>query len=579
MNTRIVISSLLMLLSGWLGAQCPDCTPDEGCISPDGFPTICPEVIPTATANSYYEEVLTFFLPAEFTDPDSGIPATLNQVTITSVTGLPLGIDFTQSSPDGIYYPADGDNLGCATLCGTPILPGDYTITITALVGTTVFGLPFTATESFTRPFTVVPGASGTASFSASAVAGCGQLEVDFVALVDGAPNPTAWSWDFGNGNTSSDLAPPTQTYTTPGDYQVTLETVVSSWQLTELTLTSLADGWAGDIEELTTGFSPDPYFVVLDGAGNPVYTSDAFVDQNEGTWTGLAVDLPNPPYSIQVWDQDNGGLFGSSDDNLGTAPITLTEGIQSFTSADPAGSNGFATLALTPITVVNDTVDVQVFPLPELEMLLQDDTAYVLDPQVTGVLWLLNGDTLEVDNPLAVPLSGWGVYQAELSNSFGCTAWIEPLVQCPDFELTWDGEWLTAAPGMASYTWFFNGLEVEGETGNTLEATTPGNYAVTITTDYGCTYTPSIYTVSVGVDELAHGLRVFPNPTQGWLHVELKTPANVLRLRTLTGAVVLEVAVPGTRHQLNLNGWTPGVYLLEAETATGAVSSRVVVQ
>ena len=149
MNTRIVISSLLVLLSGWLGAQCPDCTPDEGCISPDGFPTICPEVIPTATANSYYEEVLTFFLPAEFTDTDTGIPATLNQVTVTSVVGLPLGINFTLSSADGVFYPSEGDNLGCATLCGTPILPGDYTITITALVSTSVFGIPITATQSF----------------------------------------------------------------------------------------------------------------------------------------------------------------------------------------------------------------------------------------------------------------------------------------------------------------------------------------------------------------------------------------------------------------------------------------------
>ena len=579
MNTRIVISSLLVLLSGWLGAQCPDCTPDEGCISPDGFPTICPEVIPTATANSYYEEVLTFFLPAEFTDTDTGIPATLNQVTVTSVVGLPLGINFTLSNADGVFYPSEGDNLGCATLCGTPILPGDYTITITALVSTSVFGIPITATQSFSRPFSVDPGASGTTSFSASAVAGCGTLDVDFEAFIDGAPNPTSWNWDFGNGNTSNQFSPPTQSYTAPGNYPVTLETVVSSWQLTEVSLTSMAGGWSGDIEELTTLFSPDPYFVLLDAANNPVFTSSVIIDQNDGNWSGLSVDLPNPPYSLQIWDQDNGAPFGSSDDYLGAASISLTEGIQAFASEDPSGSNGFVSLALVPVTVVNDTVDVQVFPLPELELLVQNDTAYVLDPEITGGLWLLNDDTLAVDNPLAVPLNGWGVYQAELTNSFGCTGWIEPIVICPEFALNWDGETLSAAPGLATYTWFFNGLEVEGETGHTLPATTPGNYAVTITTDYGCTFTTEVYTVQVGVQEYSVRMHMYPNPVTDWLHVELDAPARAFRVLSLTGALVLEVPTPGTRHQLNLNGWTPGVYLLEAETAKGAVRSRVVVQ
>ena len=579
MNTRIVISSLLMLLSGWLGAQCPDCTPDEGCISPDGFPTICPEVIPTATANSYYEEVLTFFLPAEFTDTDTGIPATLNQVTVTSVVGLPLGINFTLSNADGIFYPSEGDNLGCATLCGTPILPGDYTITITALVSTSVFGIPITATQSFSRPFSVDPGASGTTSFSASAVAGCGTLDVDFEALIDGAPNPTSWNWDFGNGNTSNQFSPPTQSYTAPGNYSVTLETVVSSWQLTEVSLTSMAGGWSGDIEELTTLFSPDPYFVLLDAANNPVFTSSVIIDQNDGNWSGLSVDLPNPPYSLQIWDQDNGAPFGSSDDYLGAASISLTEGIQAFASEDPSGSNGFVSLALVPVTVVSDTVDVQVFPLPELELLVQNDTAYVLDPEITGGLWLLNDDTLAVDNPLAVPLNGWGVYQAELTNNFGCSGWIEPIVICPEFALNWDGETLSAAPGMATYTWFFNGLEVEGETGYTLPATTPGNYAVTITTDYGCTFTTEVYTVQVGVQEYSVRMQMYPNPVTDWLHVELDVPARTLRVLSLTGALVLEVPTPGLRHALNVNPLTPGVYLIEAETAQGTVRSRVVVE
>lgn len=58
------------------------------------------------------------------------------------------------------------------------------------------------------------------ANFTGTPLSGCSPLIVVFQDLSTG--NPTSWSWDFGNGNTST-LQNPTASYFTPGTYTVQL--------------------------------------------------------------------------------------------------------------------------------------------------------------------------------------------------------------------------------------------------------------------------------------------------------------------------------------------------------------------
>ncbi|MDB5191300.1 MAG: hypothetical protein JWQ96_863 [Segetibacter sp.] len=64
------------------------------------------------------------------------------------------------------------------------------------------------------------------ANFSADVVSGCAPLVVKFADLSTG--NPTAWSWDLGNG-TISTVKNPVTTYVTPGIYSITLTATNSS--------------------------------------------------------------------------------------------------------------------------------------------------------------------------------------------------------------------------------------------------------------------------------------------------------------------------------------------------------------
>jgi PKD repeat protein len=59
-----------------------------------------------------------------------------------------------------------------------------------------------------------------TADFSTSVSIGNAPLDVSFGDV--SSQMPTTWSWDFGDGGTSTDQNPNHQ-YTTPGDYTVSL--------------------------------------------------------------------------------------------------------------------------------------------------------------------------------------------------------------------------------------------------------------------------------------------------------------------------------------------------------------------
>ena len=67
---------------------------------------------------------------------------------------------------------------------------------------------------------TKTSGQAPVANFNGSPLSGCSPLIVSFTDLSSG--NPTSWSWNFGNGNTST-LKNPTASYFTPGSYTVTL--------------------------------------------------------------------------------------------------------------------------------------------------------------------------------------------------------------------------------------------------------------------------------------------------------------------------------------------------------------------
>jgi PKD repeat protein len=577
------ICTLLAILcfSVFLKGQCTDCTPDETCINDINFPQVCPEVMPVATSGEAYDEQMTFFLPSEVTDPESGLTVDLIEVVITSVDGLPFGLDYIMNYANNTYYPSDGDTWGCAT----PLIAGEYEGSINAHVTTLAFGFEVEIDQPFLSVFTVLQGEGGTGSFGYDNFAGCGSMDVNFEALIDGNPQPTTWEWDFGNGNVSSAKIPATQTYTGAGDYLISLQTDVYENVITSVLISGVAGGWSGDIEELTTLQNPDPYFVIYNINGVAVYTSSTISDATSGAWTGLSVSLSDPPYTISFFDEDS----FSDDDYLGNTDVPNTEGTIIF---DADGTQGSLTIGLQPGESFYDETTLTVFPAPNAEFTVDEDsnTLVYADTTLVSYLWFANGDTIsdQVDSLLVMSNNG-GVYQAYVSNVYGCDGWSSEYVHCPEISIQVDSETseLSVVDIFESYQWFYNGLAIDGATASFIFAYDPGNFSVQVTTDYGCESMSEVLTITT-VEErnsLADVL-LFPNPSSGRVNIQGWSMENSGTLAVMLYDITGKISFSET---LNVNGQfseifdlshlPKGLYMLNLNQGNYTYSTRLILQ
>ncbi|HRD52353.1 MAG TPA: PKD domain-containing protein [Flavobacteriales bacterium] len=565
-------------------AQCPGCSPDLSCTVDPAFPVLCPETAPEATVGQYYEEDFTFWMPANFTDPGSGFAVTLLQLTVTGVSGMPFGLQFTTNSPTGVYYPQDNE-FGCARICGTPFGAGEFTVTISVVANVSASGITLDVPTSFPVILTVLPGAGGNTSFSYAPTSGCGSVTATFQALIDGSPSPTSYAWDFGNGNTSTAAQPPPQLFTPDGVYQVSLQTTIGGYVLQTVDLVSVNGNWCGDVEEPNlpligcTG-SPDPYFVLTNASGG-TYTSSAFSDVFTGLWTDLNLLLDNPPYSISFYDED----VVSGDDLLGTYNIPITgDGTYFFNVA--GGTAGSLVITNEPQQVFNDTALVTVFSLPEV-VLTQNQTTSELcatDSGLASYTWLLDGQPVpDETGPCLLP-SGPGVWQVVGFNGFGCSDTSNAIVVCPVFSIAQNGNVLFVPSGYATYAWTYNGAPISGSSPFVF-LQGDGLYGVVVDAGNGCTLTLTFLWDTTGLPEASvtdRRMEVFPVPSDGLLNVVadgLQSNLAIIQVLDPSGRLVHErraQVVQGRLREALALQLAPGAYSVRINDGSRAMARRV---
>ena len=518
---KTTLSTLLFIfLILNLNAQCPDCEPDTTCIGDTG-PMMCPEFVPDGTANEYYEEVITFYMPYNFNDPETGASVTLNEVVVTNVQGIPLGLDYTINDEDLTYYPSEGEEWGCVTLCGVPLLPGVYEGTIFITAQAEAFGIPVEVNEQFVIQMIIYEGDGTNNSFSYNQLSGCEEAVIHFEGLIDASPQVTTWDWDFGNGNLSDQQIPPDQIYSEPGEYTVSLQTNIYNQEITQIDLNSLSGGWSGDVEELIEAFSdPDPYFTITDGGGFVIYTSSTADNTSSNTWTGLSIAINEPPYNINFYDED----AISADDFLGSYEISSEPGSQYFNVN--SGTSGFVDVGLVlDLEFYNEeTVTIHENPDPIFVIDEIEDIMTFEDASLVAFDWYYNGELLDAENNSSINMD-WGVYFCEVTNEWGCSAISDEYINCPNFVLTFDpnDEVLAAPIGFESYQWYLNGDPIDGATENNLNTSEYGAYYVSITTDYGCEYdSPEYLILHINDIDIAASVNLYPNPNKGVFTVDL---------------------------------------------------------
>jgi hypothetical protein len=119
-----------------------------------------------------------------------------------------------------------------------------------------------------------------------------------------------------------------------------------------------------------------------------------------------------------------------------------------------------------------------------------------------------------------------------------------------------------------AGNQWLRDGQPIPGETGQSLNVTQRGSYAVRVTAD-GCSRTSAAIALTAA-EQLAAGPRglvqLFPNPSTGALTVRARASGGAARV------VVYNVlgAMGGWEARLELGHLAPGQYYARIETADG---------
>lgn len=497
-------------------AQCPGCQIDNQCgvgVTPVA-PTLCPANLPNAIQNQPYDQDLTFFMPRQFVDQQSGQQVTLNGITVTQIVGMPAGLNYTCDQP-GCAYTVTADTRGCVKICGTPTVPGNYNVVVSVVANVTTPIGTINNPASFSLFLVVEPAPGGNPYFGFNPPSGCGSINVTYQAYLNFAPNQvTTYAWDFDNGNTSTQQNPPVQSYTTPGEYYPNLITTVSNYVLTDVSVTASGAGWCGDVEEISLfgvcQGAPDLYFTFTNGTQN--FTSSAGNNNLSNSWSNLNLVLQNPAFNINFWDDDN----VSTDDNLGAYPTYVTApGTFNFTTPEAFGTY---TIALQVETIYNTTDTIVVFanpPVPPMIAMPNDSVCLgdsILLTTISGPYtyqWSQSQTFISDSEAVWVSVPGpTGYYNLLITDTTNfCLNRADSIrvsfVNDPPQPFITFNQSLNALQitnnnaGIYDVAWYNNGELVVDSTNNTLGGqTTAGPYTATFTSSVGCSSTSFPFTL-----------------------------------------------------------------------------------
>lgn len=159
------------------------------------------------------------------------------------------------------------------------------------------------------------------------------------------------------------------------------------------------------------------------------------------------------------------------------------------------------------------------------------------------------------------------------LSSAFTIAALpITPIIQQTGSTIS-----VTNQPAGTTVLWSVNGQVDNNLTGPTITPTQNGQYTARHSSTCLSASSNAIIVTGVSVQEQGlAGLKWYPNPANEQLHLSADRQG-ALRLQNLHGQTVMKKALEAGKHNIDLSGLTPGVYLLGWETSAGIFYERLV--
>lgn len=178
--------------------------------------------------------------------------------------------------------------------------------------------------------------------------------------------------------------------------------------------------------------------------------------------------------------------------------------------------------------------------------------------------------------------LTASGTYVDTLSTFNGCDSIVtlNLTINTVNNSVSQAGTVLTANAVGANYQWLDcnNGFAIiPTETNMVFNTLANGSYAVEVV-ENGCTDTSGCFAVNTfGIDDESENLLViYPNPTYGWLKVQLnenQTGLKKIELMNINGQVLQTIGINSSTMNIDLSEYNTGVYLIRA---VGDVNTKV---
>jgi uncharacterized membrane protein YqhA len=176
------------------------------------------------------------------------------------------------------------------------------------------------------------------------------------------------------------------------------------------------------------------------------------------------------------------------------------------------------------------------------------------------------------------------GIFIDIIQNYLGCDSviTINLTINIVDTSVTVNNNKLNANANGATYQWVDcnnNYAVIPGETNQTFTPSVNGSYAV-IVTQNNCTDTSACYTISnVGIKELANGnIKIYPNPTNGFLHIECKEAYTCVVYNSLGEAVYSKNLQTGN-NSVQLPELATGMYIMKLHNGKETYVEQIVIQ
>jgi Secretion system C-terminal sorting domain len=569
---KYLLSVLLLVL--FFNYSFSQCTPNTSFTAPGLYP----DTLTEGTVGQAYAETVTFVMPTD----TSGFDFTNFEIVSIS---LPAGLSWQcDNFATGCNYNPQVNIYGCIAITGTPILAGDYIVQASALADLTITSDVPVTFEVFLH---INPQIINTTNngFSLTTSGNCAPVTVNFT---NNNPGLMGYTWDFGNGSTSTLENPNAQLYTNPGVYIINYEAFANTsptdiYTLTGFTVNSLSNYGGG----FPSFENADAFFIISEN-GNPVYTSPVIADTDPPvSWTTNIVMNQGSTYTVDVWESDAGEFGFGADDYMGNAGVSFNG------CTNCAISNGVISYVVnhvvipaTPSVISADTIEI--FAQPTTPDISYNSGTQTLSTTSTEPFfqWYQGNISISGATSNNYQPSVSGYYSVIAYNGGNCAAVSDSIlvVICDTsfVPVITGGTGTLSVNNPAGYDveWSLNGSVLAGLTNNSIAISTGGSYTVTLSDTFGCVYSSAPFVSTLAIAETAITFpSIYPNPTKNSINiVPQSTKAVDVKIIDVLGRPIASEKIT-EKTSFDLANYGRGVYLVVMEIEGKRFMQRIVVE